>query len=172
MKVEIINNVNGREYRASFDSEQELDSWVQSQLDKGMKCPWGKPDHYIELDENISPSDRAEFVEVVTYLAESEDSVDVIKYKYFIPCEYQVYKDVTPEDKSPIYFEELRKARSVKLSEYDWTQLADAPFTSDERSKYREYRQYLRDLPSQYSAESIHSWQIMEFDEWMAFKGY
>lgn len=172
MKVEIINKVNGREFGGEFETEELLDAWIQKQLDKGMKCPWGKPDHYVIEDQNVAPNERSEFVEEVIYPAEYQDEEDVIKYKFFIPCEYEIYKDTTPINKSPIYFEELRQARTKKLSEYDWTQLADAPITSDQRTKYREYRQYLRDLPEQYNDSSIHSWAIMSFEDWKVSKGY
>ena len=44
--------------------------------------------------------------------------------------------------------ERLRVTRNAKLSASDWTQLADV--SSENKDKWKEYRQALRDLPEQY----------------------
>ena len=44
---------------------------------------------------------------------------------------------------------QVRAVRNSYLSYWDFTQLNDAPFTEDEKTKYREYRQYLRDYTGQ-----------------------
>lgn len=41
---------------------------------------------------------------------------------------------------------QIRNKRSALLRESDWTQLPDAPFTNEEKQKWAEYRQALRDL--------------------------
>jgi len=43
----------------------------------------------------------------------------------------------------------LRRARDRELRKTDWTQLADAPITANKRVEWANYRQQLRDLPSQ-----------------------
>lgn len=203
MKVEIRNLVTNREYKAEFETEAKLDAWVQMQLDKGMKCPWGKPEHEVIKRENVAPNDRAVFVEEVILQEEvrgdlhlptldengnvviDEDGNTVTQiiadqilqeeergYKFRIPVEYEIYKDVAPIDKSPIYFQELRDARSLVLRDTDWSQLADAPLSTDERNYYREYRQYLRDLPLNYDDQSIINWSIMSYSDFLVFKGY
>jgi hypothetical protein len=203
MKIEILNNVTGKEFKAEFETEQELDSWVDAQLNKGMKCPWGKPEYEVLESENIAPNDRAEFIETVILAEEVRGDLEiplfdenqlpildqegnptvqiladqilqeeVIKYKFRIPCEYELFKDTTPLDKAPIYFAELREAREKTLRDTDWSQLADAPLSTNDRTYYREYRQYLRDLPLNYDNESITNWSIMTFDEFKTFKGY
>ena len=43
----------------------------------------------------------------------------------------------------------IRQQRNAALAETDWTQLADAPFTTEEQATIRAYRQSLRDLPQQ-----------------------
>lgn len=45
--------------------------------------------------------------------------------------------------------EAMRLERTEKLGESDWTQLADAPLTSEEQVQWASYRQQLRDLPEQ-----------------------
>ena len=42
----------------------------------------------------------------------------------------------------------VRAARDKKLTETDWTQLADSPLSSDKKTEWAAYRTSLRDLPS------------------------
>jgi len=45
------------------------------------------------------------------------------------------------------YWEELRVLRNRRLTESDWTQVADAPLTEEQKDAWKNYRQQLRDLP-------------------------
>lgn len=45
------------------------------------------------------------------------------------------------------YWEELRSLRNQKLTQSDWTQVSDAPFTEEQKVSWQSYRQALRDLP-------------------------
>lgn len=45
------------------------------------------------------------------------------------------------------FWQELRAARDWKLSQSDWTQLIDSPFTEEQKELLAIYRQELRDLP-------------------------
>lgn len=56
--------------------------------------------------------------------------------------------------------EKVRFVRNSYLSYYDFTQLDDAPFTKDEKEKYREYRQYLRDYTNG------DNWWLKNPDDW------
>lgn len=47
--------------------------------------------------------------------------------------------------------EELRIYRDLRLKRSDWTQMPDAPLTPEKKYEWAEYRQQLRDLPSQYT---------------------
>jgi hypothetical protein len=42
---------------------------------------------------------------------------------------------------------EIRRERSIKLMQTDWTQLADSPLTESKKQEWSVYRQQLRDLP-------------------------
>lgn len=46
----------------------------------------------------------------------------------------------------------LRTQRNVLLAESDWTQMSDSPLTDSKKTEWATYRQTLRDLPAQYSA--------------------
>ena len=48
--------------------------------------------------------------------------------------------------------ERLRVTRNAKLSASDWTQLGDV--SPENKDKWKEYRQALRDLPEQYQEET------------------
>ena len=46
----------------------------------------------------------------------------------------------------------IRIHRSKLLTESDWSQLADAPFTAQEKNAWTAYRQALRDIPQDYAS--------------------
>lgn len=67
-----------------------------------------------------------------------------------------------PEPPEPTEDEMKTSVRAVRdgyLAYWDFTQLFDAPFTEDEKEKYREYRQYLRD----YTKEE--NWWLQDPDD-------
>lgn len=55
------------------------------------------------------------------------------------------YAPVKPEPTIDQKKDMVRGDRNSYLSSTDFTQLVDAPFTDQEKEKYAEYRQYLRD---------------------------
>lgn len=48
----------------------------------------------------------------------------------------------------------LRYIRNNMLLQTDWTQVPDAPLSSEQKQQWATYRQQLRDLPSLYSTET------------------
>lgn len=56
-----------------------------------------------------------------------------------------------------VKWQEIRSQRNELLKNTDWTQLADAPFTPEEKSEYSTYRQALRDITVQSDPFNI-SW--------------
>lgn len=60
----------------------------------------------------------------------------------------QMEADNTPEF-LPSNFLDLRILRNNALFQSDWSQLDDSPLSAEEKQKYAEYRQALRDLPQQ-----------------------
>jgi hypothetical protein len=59
--------------------------------------------------------------------------------------------DGTTWTEPTVSIDELRVDRDALLRASDFTQLADSPFTNDERAALVLYRQELRDLPSSYT---------------------
>jgi hypothetical protein len=51
---------------------------------------------------------------------------------------------------------DTRKARNQLLTETDWTQLADAPLSEEQKAAWSQYRQDLRNL----TAQATFPWQV------------
>ena len=49
-------------------------------------------------------------------------------------------------------WDELLENRNNKLIASDWTQLPDSPLSAEKKAEWAAYRQALRDLPQQWSA--------------------
>ena len=64
----------------------------------------------------------------------------------------------------------LRQQRDELLAASDKTQLSDFPIKTELRARYKEYRQYLRDLPTLYSEDTIKQAKVKSFDEWLEWK--
>lgn len=58
----------------------------------------------------------------------------------------------TPEELE-MHVDYFRKRRTELLKESDWTQLPDAPLNDNDKGKWVEYRQALRDFPSLFTAD-------------------
>lgn len=52
--------------------------------------------------------------------------------------------------RSDLKWNEIRKYRDYLMSQTDWTQLADAQLTAEQKQAYADYRQALRDIPQTY----------------------
>ncbi|MFH1914427.1 MAG: tail fiber assembly protein [Pseudomonadota bacterium] len=55
---------------------------------------------------------------------------------------------------------DIRAQRDRLLAECDWTQLADAPLSEDERDAWTAYRQELRDVPQQAGFPDAVGWPV------------
>ena len=88
--------------------------------------------------------------------------------KSILIAKEEYYSSLTDDTISDV--ERMKLDRCKFLLETDFTQLADAPFTSAEKALYREYRQYLRDLPMIYKNAQILEPIAMNFDDWMLNK--
>jgi len=53
---------------------------------------------------------------------------------------------------------DLRTVRATKLTESDWTQLADVPLGSSEKANWATYRQALRDITESYQSLDTVVW--------------
>lgn len=59
-------------------------------------------------------------------------------------------QQLTPQEiGAVIKSREVRASRAHALSQCDWTQVPDAPLTAEQKQAWLDYRQALRDLPTQ-----------------------
>lgn len=100
--------------------------------------------NYIGEDEEKQKAAQAA-QEEYTAVAEWCNNGD----EYHIEDDGTYYRTVKNPEPTPPTEDELkaqvRAVRDSYLLETDYTQLPDAPFTTEEKVQYAEYRQYLRD---------------------------
>jgi hypothetical protein len=60
-----------------------------------------------------------------------------------------------PEKVEMAFWDATRQERDTLLKNCDWTQLADAPLTSEKKALWSTYRQALRDVPAQQTYPTI-----------------
>jgi hypothetical protein len=65
----------------------------------------------------------------------------------------------TPEpEPMPLTWDSIRAERNFLLSQSDWTQLADAPLSPEQKQAWTVYRQALRDVPSSFATPEEVVW--------------
>lgn len=60
----------------------------------------------------------------------------------------------------------IKKKAREKLDDTTWSMLADAPLSNDGKKLYRDYRQYLRDIPDLWKRQQIKELKVMSFEDW------
>ena len=169
--VKVKNKINGKEFKAQFETKVEADNWLQKHIDKNT---FGKKAHTIRLEQKPK---KGEYKTVEDYqldpvtmeLVLDEDGMPIVSgYNYVVevPCEYEVeiyeaQTDLSPED----YIVKLRKNRDEVLSLTDFTQIADCPIDNEIKKIFREYRQYLRDFTKGITIESVINIKLQSFHE-------
>lgn len=93
--------------------------------------------------------------------------------EYLLPAEYTitVVDSINGYFNLEIAYQDLRDLRDKYLAETDFTQLPDAPISSELRQLYKAYRQYLRNLPNSYDDSSIAGFQVQTFEEYQISEG-
>jgi len=63
-----------------------------------------------------------------------------------------------PAVRDDLAWGQVRAERDRLLAASDWTQVADAPLTADEREAWADYRQALRDVPQDFDSPDDVVW--------------
>lgn len=137
----------------------EKNRWYSSSgLDENHWEPsFGKKERWViskfDVEDNEYVPD-----EDISQALESRESQDLFgnpctEYKFAAEFEVQI-EDLGDS----LAWEELRRTRDLLLSNCDFTQLADAPLSSQEKSDWATYRQALRDLPANTVDPNNPSW--------------
>lgn len=93
------------------------------------------------------------YIEIGMVLMDVEQAYNGLWYKSgYAPTESEELKKI-----------KVRSIRNLYLQQYDFTQLTDAPFTTEEKAVYANYRQYLRDY-----TKTADWWESepKTFDDW------
>jgi len=99
---------------------------------------------------------------VINYLPDLPDGVEIYpinneEYENFGKEDYEFNYETkhvilkSDNDRLELSWDELRDKRNNLLRLTDWTSLPDVNLTDEQRTNWREYRQSLRDFPSQVS---------------------
>jgi hypothetical protein len=73
-------------------------------------------------------------------------------------------QDIPPPEPEPeipepeLTWDTIRTERNFHLSQSDWTQLADAPLSPEQKQAWAAYRQALRDVPSGFTTPEEVVW--------------
>lgn len=183
--VKVTRKIDNKEFSATFNSKNEANLWKISQLNKGDKCPFGVPEHEKLLPLDDVPNNATILEKVETYeprldylfnpiYDENGDAIldKVVKCKVKIPAEFVIeeYETLYNENQLVQAYGNLRKDRDNMLRCTDFTQLADAPLNSEQKNNYREYRKFLRELPSKHNDSSILNAKVPTFEEFILNK--
>ena len=64
----------------------------------------------------------------------------------------------------------LRKTRDELLNLTDKFMISDFPIDTKLRTRYKEYREYLRALPKMYNEDNIKTYKVKTFEEYLEWK--
>ena len=114
----------------------------------------------LKDDKIIAINDSGEFPCMVYDSVEEDTEHQLSDY---IHCDGQFV--ITSSDEAiEQRKEQVRSVRNQYLEQTDKFLLSDYPITSTQKTKYKQYRAYLRDYPD--SSEDWFEHEPMSFDEW------
>ena len=114
----------------------------------------------LKDDKIIAINDSGEFPCMVYDSIEEDTEHTVSDY---VHCDGQFVLTVSDEAIEQRK-EQVRAVRNQYLKQTDEFMISDYPITSTQKTKYKQYRSYLRDYPD--SSEDWFKHDPMSFDEW------
>lgn len=107
---------------------------------------------WVNFDQNTELLSADGYLPVAV-IEEPTAEKPIIKYRQ-INGQIEQYAEAAPVPAVPEQTPEqqemqVRAQRNSLLTFCDWTQLADAPLTTEQKQEWAEYRQALRDIPEQ-----------------------
>jgi len=161
-----IENIDTKEEQTIYFEDRE-----QAILYRNYHCTfdaWDKKEMWV-VDKFLNPNFKKLIVEekTVEQLNSKKEKISITYYK--IKPLYRIIADNLEDTEKSAYWNALRNERNQVLKNTDMTMLSDFPLTTKERGIYREYRDYLRNLPLNYNDSSIDRFNIMNFQEWKEF---
>lgn len=138
-----------------------LDNWVVFRIDSVTEMVLEEV--VRELEDKIHENKLPYKLDVVSKIDEAIDTL--VKY------EIEKGNEIGKRNSSSYYknkavWTKFNKKVEKNLQQTDFTQLADVPFSSDEKREYREYRHFLRTLHTKHNNTSIWNAEVPSFEEW------
>lgn len=127
------------------------DDEYQAWIDSCVQCNgWGLPDREVFADD-------LDLDEIATAISSRHVEGRLL---VTLPAQYEIeVTDVTDSAENPDWVA-MRSERDSRLTSCDYTQLADAPFSSEEKAAWAAYRQALRDLPEITEDPRAPTWPV------------
>ena len=105
-------------------------------------------------DGNLQKEETTEIVEVPVIVQEEYTEQEAVRHFQIVEIPEATIEELSAQKRSE---------RDALLKATDVYMLIDFPISDEERELYKQYRQYLRDLPE---AESFPEVDVMSFKEW------
>lgn len=119
---------------------------------------------WVNYDKNTELLSADGYLPVVV-IEETTAEKPIVKYRE-VNGQIEQYAEAAPVPAVPEPTEEqqemqIRAQRNLLLTQCDWTQLPDAPLTTEQKQEWAEYRQALRDVPEQAGFPENVAWPLV-----------
>lgn len=119
---------------------------------------------WVNFDKNIILMQADGYLPVVV-IEEPTAEKPIVKYRE-INGQIEQYAEAAPvsnvaEPTAEQQEMQIRAQRNSLLTLCDWTQLPDAPLTTEQKQEWAEYRQALRDVPEQAGFPENVAWPLV-----------
>jgi hypothetical protein len=160
-----------KEVETGKETTLEFENKEVAKLYRDYHCrfhAWDKRESWIA--ERFLLPEHKQFVVAEKEETKLNKNKEEVTTKYFkIKPKTIILEDNLGLKREALMWEALRSDRNEALDATDWTQIADCALDSKVRQLYREYRQYLRNLPLSYNDSTIEQYKIMDFSTWREF---
>jgi hypothetical protein len=124
---------------------------------------WNGCSRWIE-DGKLTPEEKGYICDEMTDIRGGEI---VRLYRVTNGLKITVEEVLKPSYALDEVWERFRATRLEALKLTDWSQLADVQMSQDLRKQYRNYRQYLRDLPKMHNDHTVLTAKVYDFNDFL-----
>lgn len=124
------------------------------ELNQALTNPTGNKTEWLATVETLR-SELSALIEQDNQVVVDNHESD-INYRTALDAEIVALKQVSDNK-----WNATRNVRNWLLSQCDWTQLADAPISEEQKTTWQTYRQSLRDLPESFTSVESIEWPVM-----------
>lgn len=158
--IRITNDKTRASEELSFDSHKLATIYKEYHLAFGN---WNNCSRWVD-EHKVTIEERPYICDEMTELRGGEI---VRLYRITEGFKIEIEEVTGPSQALDEVWQNFRLLRNEALSRTDWSQLADVTMSQEVRKQYRNYRQYLRDLPTLHSDSTVFLAKIYTFDEFL-----